>query len=202
MQQCTDKVALVAGAVRPDKPDWVLLLLFFLQSCKEKAQPHAQDPPQKASRMCTSSWDVLGRAALSPHCPLAQAWMALGRVWMSFAGFLQTHINPRAIPMYQNTQNRFAKENQPLSPTCSTHITQRFCISDISLFSPVFIHLTKAPCSAQVFPSQSDINAPNFCRNWMSVMDITEQGSRGVGNTRSSDCSPVDVSWQAHSDPQ
>lgn len=60
-------------AGRAEEPDWTLLFLFFLQSCKKKAWPHAQDPPQKASRMCTSSWDALGRATLSPHCPLPKA---------------------------------------------------------------------------------------------------------------------------------
>lgn len=62
---------------RSDKPEWTLLLLF-LQSYKEKAQPHAQDPPQKVSRM---SWDVLGRATLSPHWPLPrheQLWAGSG----------------------------------------------------------------------------------------------------------------------------
>lgn len=95
---------------------------------------------------------------------------------MCFVGFIQTHINSRAIPMYQNTQNRFTKESQTLSPTCPVHNTQRVRISEVSLFFPVFIHLTRAPCCAQVFSSPSDISAPHFCRSWVAVMCITEQG--------------------------
>lgn len=128
----------------------------FFNPIRKKHIPRYKTLPKKSAGRAPPAGMCWAEPTLSPG--LDGSGQGLSR--MSFAGFIQTHINCRAIPVYQNTQNRFATENQTLSPTCSTHITQRFCINDVALISPVFIHLTKAPCCAQVFSSQSDINAP------------------------------------------